>query len=94
MVTELTPNLLQLLRSSSSADNELALIAMGYGETEEDYEKLSFLLAPYDVETYLLGPIENPMRYSIEKIVILKRRIYRTDINGNGESREITYVAR
>lgn len=87
MVTELTPNLLQLLRSNNTEDNNLALIAMGYGETEEDYEKLSFLLAPYDVETYLLGPIENPTKYSIEKIVILKRRIYRTGINENEDNR-------
>jgi hypothetical protein len=87
MVTELTLNLLQLLRSSSTIDNELGLIAMGYGETEEDYEKLSLLLAPYDLDTYLLGPIENTMRYSIEKIVILKRRIYRTDINGKDNTK-------
>jgi hypothetical protein len=44
MVTELTPNLMLLLKSNDYRDNDLALMLMGYNETKEDYNKLVALL--------------------------------------------------
>ena len=49
MVTELTPNMLLLLQSSSLEDNRVGLLSIGYDETEESFHELDSLLENPDV---------------------------------------------
>jgi hypothetical protein len=83
MVTELTENLKLLLLTDDLDQQELGLKAMGYNETEEDFNKLKELVKPFGwlarstkdyYAEYLVNkmnpePPENP--YAFEEVYIL-----------------------
>ena len=73
MVTELTPNLLQLLKSDNVDDNNLALVLMGYNETRTDLDKLEELLDAYGLEIFYLTGQNGSNYFPLEKMVIVNK---------------------
>lgn len=60
---------LTLFKSRSLDDHNLALIAVGYKETEESFKELQNLLEPHGFGV-MIAPKQRPDRYSLEKIVV------------------------
>ena len=86
MVTELTENLKDLLFSDDTDKQDLGLRAMGYNETEEDFNKLKELLEPFSwsprrISDYCAYRLlkrtkelsKNP--YAVEEVYIIPRKI-------------------
>lgn len=88
MVTELTPNLITLLKSDNVRDNELALVLMGYNESRSDLDKLEDLLDAHGLDVFYFGANKNSSNhFSIGKMIIIQR--CKTIVNhekGNTES--------
>lgn len=90
MVTELTPNLLRLLRSDNVDDNNLALVLMSYNETRTDLDKLEELLDAHGLEIFYLTGQNGSNHFPLEKMVIIDREAIKikamNDEKGNTES--------
>ena len=90
MITELTPNLITLLKSDRVDDNNLALVLMGYNETRTDLDKLEDLLDAYGLEIFYLTGQNGSNHFPLEKMIIVNRETVKiTTIDhekGNTES--------
>ena len=85
MVTELTPNLLQLLKSDNVDDNNLALVLMGYNETRTDLDKLEDLLDAYGLEIFYLTGQNGSNHFPLEKMVIVNKETVKIKATNHGE---------
>ena len=85
MVTELTPNLLKLLKSDNVEDNNLALVLMNYNETRTDYDKLENLLRSHDLELFYINGKNGSNYFPIENMVIIDKESVDKKIMNHGE---------
>lgn len=91
MVTELTPNLLQLLKSDNVDDNNLALVLMSYNETRTDLDKLEELLNAHGLELFYLNSKNGSNYFPIESMIVIdKESVDKKIMNHGKENTEST----
>ena len=91
MITELTPNLITLLKSDRVDDNNLALVLMGYNETRTDLDKLEELLDAHGLEIFYLTGQNGSNHFPLEKMIVINRETVKiTTIDHGKENTEST----